>query len=1006
MASKAPAITSPNIAPSAKRLVAQKFKRMIPELNGVDDGAVFQAIQEQFPADLKPDALAQAIDEQFQKVPAFGAATVLEPTVVHPKPPKENPSFLDKAFGIASAVGKGIGEQFQSITHELPQGLVRAGEGLSALDEAQASLPAFAGASDQISPAERALREEEAKAALGRGALEAGKGAAPIVGAMVGAEVAPFVGRLGAGKILTSALATGSDFGTYDFLTALGEGKNVGEAMKEAAGGFGTGFVAGGAGRFVAGRVGKLLERNRMAAAAKMAESIPGMGPTKSAGDVALDADVSKMAVDHADLFAGLARGQLTSTEVAQALVKRMGGTADPATMQALAAKLDSNLPAIITQLGKTTDAEAVQAAHGAVAIETLSPEEIQARNNQLAVPLGKQELLPAPGETSAPRPEPVYPAPEGTPMPGPAPEPPMLPEATPQTLDAARFAEATRGYQAEAAARAERAARDRALAVPLGEQKLLPPRPEGRVTGELKGTQQELGLPTGEITPAPAEATAETIAPKLKLTKTERQAWNDALLTTKNDFKYKGVRTDPLELIRKGHPELAAKIEAAQTGSQAAKSGFSDAIDQLEQSARARIEARKGRLGAGQDIFLDLGDHAILAATHIVREGASSKSVVALRRALVDEFGPGIKKHLPVIIEKAKKLASNIMKQFRQDAQFPSLERLLKLNTEGKFGGEWYGPTHEELTRIFGRDADMMERFIAATSANTGVDDNIHLALRSYQQWKMGEPFTDKFHLENLNRVARGEEPSGLKVNPFYHALTGDPNAIVADIWMLRLFGFKNETITPNKLRVVEAEVRRLAEATNLTPAQVQERLWKGFKLEQEGKGSDIYGPREILTRQTSRANRIGTGLKSLQGEYTGYTWNPDLSTYTGDDAIVSVASENVPLESVQGPGGVKLIENLAKKAKPLIAKYPELAKLGVFQLDGNTVSLDINLAVKDRAMAKRIATAFGQHSYWDPIVQEAVPTGLTGKQPNLSLGKAMRELRKILKQKQGELF
>ena len=1056
MASPAPAATGGSIAPSLKRIVAQKFKHLVPDLQGLDDGAVFQAIREQFPSDLSDHALAQALDEQFPNTPTFGAVKVEQPLVVKPKPegPPENP-IIGTAKKIGGAIVHGIGDQFNALTHELPQGLVRFGEGDVALREAQAPLPKFAGASDQISEPERQLRIEEAKHAMGRGAVEAGGGAAPIAAALTGGLTAGGLEAMGAGKILTSAIATGSDFGAYDFLTALAEGDDPMTAAKRGAQSFAVGAGLGGVGRFGVNKVVQTLERGRMRRAARLVEAIPGLAPGRKASDTVLDSDVGRLMVDHRDLFEQFVNGQLTGDGLAQAITKRLGGESDPEAVRALAQRFDQNLPTLIGALGQASarDAEMgsraaadimeAQTAHRATRggaedyasanLRTFAGDRpVQGGPNGFVIEpqVGSpapgapgQPLLPAAGESTVPAAQPVF-----TGTGSAAPNPALLPPASPQTLDQAAYRQANEGFAADAAAKAAQAARDQQLAVPVPERPLLPPRPAGRVEGETKGVQQELGLPPGESPALPASsqvpeevaqaaapaaesaaaapAKAASIAEGIKLTRQERSIVQGTETDARNTFKYQGRRVDPMDQLRANHPELAAKIEAARFGSEAAKTGIHPTLDAVEQAARARIAARKARLGAGQDIFGELGDHSLLAATHIIRQGANSKSIAALKRTLIDEFGPGIKPHLVAIVEKAKKLAGNIMNQFKQDAKFPTAERLLKLVHDGEYGGEWYKPAVEEFTKTFGPDTDQFLKFLAVTSRNTPVDRNVELALDAFKEWKMGEPFTNKFHLDALNHVAKGGMPKGPKVNPFYRALTGDPNAIVVDVWMLRLFGFKNETITPNKLRLVEAEVRKLSSATGLTPAQVQERLWKGFKLEQEGSGSDIAGFHDILARKTSVAKKIGVGLSELKDVDTGYTWNPDFSKYEGEDAIVGVLSHNHPVQNLHKPEATKLVRELREEAEPLLRKYPDLVKLGVFQIDKDTASLDINLAIPDRALAKRIAIAFGQHSYWDPQLGATAKTGLTGKVPNLSLGKAIRLLKKILNDTQPELL
>lgn len=78
--------------------------------------------------------------------------------------------------------------------------------------------------------------------------------------------------------------------------------------------------------------------------------------------------------------------------------------------------------------------------------------------------------------------------------------------------------------------------------------------------------------------------------------------------------------------------------------------------------------------------------------------------------------------------------------------------------------------------------------------------------------------------------RILRGEDPSGVvrgpKVEAFWHALCGDPDAVVLDVHMYRLAG--HPRVTDRRLRApLEAAIRSVAAEAGVAPAVFQATTW-----------------------------------------------------------------------------------------------------------------------------------------------------------------------------------
>jgi hypothetical protein len=196
---------------------------------------------------------------------------------------------------------------------------------------------------------------------------------------------------------------------------------------------------------------------------------------------------------------------------------------------------------------------------------------------------------------------------------------------------------------------------------------------------------------------------------------------------------------------------------------------------------------------------------------------------------------------------------------------KLPTAARLGNLYRKGASHQDWYGKTYQELESIFGPDADMFARFLAATSPNTTTDANVTLAMKAYGQWKAGAKFEGYLDptIANLNRAIKGQELTGPKVGNFYKNLTGDPDAVTVDRWMQKAFGYKRVSPTDQQYKLIETTIRRQAAEIGVEPRQYQAAIWVGIKKEAPIPGN--LDPLEVIIRERLEGTDL---LKQLQKE------------------------------------------------------------------------------------------------------------------------------------------
>ena len=70
-----------------------------------------------------------------------------------------------------------------------------------------------------------------------------------------------------------------------------------------------------------------------------------------------------------------------------------------------------------------------------------------------------------------------------------------------------------------------------------------------------------------------------------------------------------------------------------------------------------------------------------------------------------------------------------------------------------------------------------------------------------------------------------------GPKVNPFYHALMGDENAVVVDTWISKAYGKVFNKLTNRERVSIQRSIRLHSIKAGETPASTQAMIWVGYR-------------------------------------------------------------------------------------------------------------------------------------------------------------------------------
>lgn len=200
---------------------------------------------------------------------------------------------------------------------------------------------------------------------------------------------------------------------------------------------------------------------------------------------------------------------------------------------------------------------------------------------------------------------------------------------------------------------------------------------------------------------------------------------------------------------------------------------------------------------------------------------------------------------------------------------------------------------------------------------------------------------------------------------------------------------------------------VKNLGAGVSGVNSEVLDQIIKNPQLAKEAKKilNNIINPSKYIDAIIKSGN-----LKSLIESVktgSGGTLNIDGSMKDlTNDFIVSLRSKNIPNTKLNE----KEITNFIKSNKDFLKEFGDKVKVGVFDLGDGTVSLDLNLALKNQDDAIKLASLGKQQSIFDEATakmtnfgdESFIKTGFDGKTP---VDVSIEEIKKVIPSFDGNL-
>lgn len=162
------------------------------------------------------------------------------------------------------------------------------------------------------------------------------------------------------------------------------------------------------------------------------------------------------------------------------------------------------------------------------------------------------------------------------------------------------------------------------------------------------------------------------------------------------------------------------------------------------------------------------------------------------------------------------------------QSKGFPVQDQKIK---RYKQYGQWYKTAATIIKKRFGSDYALVCDLLAATSPRKQVKANWKLAVRIYHAHKDGKPNPAQglmpCHKANVDRALKQSPLSGNKVKAFAENLKGNAEAVTIDVWVLRYYNIKKETLSDKDYKELSDRIRAEAKEQNLAPAEYQAIIW-----------------------------------------------------------------------------------------------------------------------------------------------------------------------------------
>lgn len=171
-----------------------------------------------------------------------------------------------------------------------------------------------------------------------------------------------------------------------------------------------------------------------------------------------------------------------------------------------------------------------------------------------------------------------------------------------------------------------------------------------------------------------------------------------------------------------------------------------------------------------------------------------------------------------------------------------------------GRSDKDWYADTEVTIEYLFGEEnVFKVASLLAATSINSSLKSNLALFHKALYQLENNLPFDGYLPVMKMQLDSYRETGfiSGRKINNFALAMSGNKNAVVVDIWILRAFGYSNLTLrhsgphagkereggaTKKQYDEIEKYIHEEAPLMGLQPREFCSMIWSGVRTNNTG--------------------------------------------------------------------------------------------------------------------------------------------------------------------------
>lgn len=226
----------------------------------------------------------------------------------------------------------------------------------------------------------------------------------------------------------------------------------------------------------------------------------------------------------------------------------------------------------------------------------------------------------------------------------------------------------------------------------------------------------------------------------------------------------------------------------------------------------------------------------------------------------------------------------NNLLKAFDNT---PDEDYLASVAKAGEVGKNWYTRAAASLVDMFGPDANVMARLIAAYSPNKNVLENLSLAFRAFALYKSLGPHPTKDQISaaltemkgdtqgNIDNAVRaltgeslGKDDGAFKIKNFALNLMNITDAVTLDVWMSMISGNYSTnwgdyasksfiTASAPQYAAYAAKVAKVADKLGWTPSEVQAAIWTMGKALYEKMGQKGEGGYYLKYRGTARTGQ-----------------------------------------------------------------------------------------------------------------------------------------------------